>query len=263
VADLQRSFALQAEGRRIAERIGGGPLLHWFTGEYAAELYLRGRWEDAVHVGGPLVEQMASSRNPHFIAIPTRAVLALIAIARDDTEGAERESKVALERGRAVGDLQVLYTAFASRAVVLAETGRDDEARAIVSEFLAHQTGEVERTGQAFTPWLARIMLAWLSLRFGYADELAGLLGRDPQPVGSPWAEMESPWAEMVKPILQADLLTAAALADEHLLLPDAAWLRLQAARAGDTSQLDQALAFYRAAGATRYVREAEKRVTA
>ena len=251
-ADLERSFALQAEGLRLAERIGSGPLLSWLTGERSTELFLRGQWGEAVAVGDPLVEQMAHSRNPHFIEIPTRAVLALIAIARDDTEGAERESRFALERGRAFGDLQVLYTAFASRAVVLAETGRDDEARAIVSEFLAHQAGEVERTGQAFTPWLERLTLAWLSLHFGYADELAGLLGREEPPV-------ESPWVQMVRPMLEGDLLTVATRAEQHLLLPDAAWLRLQAARAGDTSQLEKALAFYRAAGATRYVREAER----
>ena len=251
-ADVERCFALQGEGRRLAERIGGGPLLHWFTGEHAAELYLRGRWDDAVEVGERLVEEMSSSTNPHFIEVPTRVVLALIAIARDDAERAERLSSVALERGKAIGDLQVLYMSFVSRAVVLAETGRDEEARAIVSEFVAHLAGEVERTGQAFTPWLERLMLSWLCLRFGFADELVDLHERDTQPVASRWVDM-------VRPILEGDLLVAAERAEGRLLLPDAAWLRLQAARAGDTSQLDEALAFYRQAGATRYVREAEE----
>ena len=58
---------------------------------------------------------------------------------------------------------------------MLAETGRDEEARAIVSEFIVHLAGEVERTGQAFTPWLERLMLAWLCQRFGFADELVDL----------------------------------------------------------------------------------------
>ena len=99
-------------------------------------------------------------------------------------------------------------------------------------------------------------MLAWLCLRFGYADEVADLLARDTQPA-------ESPWVEMVRPILEGDLPTAAARAQERHLLPDAAWLRLQAARAGDTTHLDQALTFYRQAGATRYVREAEELLAA
>jgi hypothetical protein len=47
------------------------------------------------------------------------------------------------------------------------------------------------------------------------------------------------------------------------MLLSDAAWLRLVAARSGDTRGADRALAFYRAAGATRFVREAETLVAA
>jgi class 3 adenylate cyclase/tetratricopeptide (TPR) repeat protein len=256
-ADLGRCFALQTEGRRTAERIGGGPMLDWLTGERAAELYLRGRWDEAVDVGEPLTREMASSRHPHFIEVPTRVVLASIAIARDDAERADHESAVALDKSRGVGDLQVLYTAVACRAVVVLETGDEDAAGRLFSEFMEHLAGEVERTGQAYTPWLERLTLAWLSLRFGYADDLADLLARDARPVGSPWAEMASPWAEMVSPMLQGDLLTAAARAEEHRLLPDAAWLRLQAARVGDTSGLDKALAFYEEGGATRYVREA------
>src|SRR5262249_35169636 len=109
-ADIARCFALQREGRRLAERIGvgvrghTGPLFDWFTGEHATELYLRGEWDAAVEIGKRLVEHMASSRNPHFIEVPTRSVLASIALGRDDAGRAERESAVALQRGRAVGD---------------------------------------------------------------------------------------------------------------------------------------------------------------
>ena len=177
---------------------------------------------------------------------PRAVVLASIAIARDDGERPRHESIVALDKSRGVGDLQVFYTAVACRAVALLESGNEEAAGRLVSEFIEHLTGEVERTGQAYTPWLERLTLAWLSLRFGHADDLADLLARDARPVGSPWAEMASPWAEMMRPMLQGDLLTAASRAEEHLLLPDAAWLRLQAARGGDMSGLDQALDFYR-----------------
>ena len=254
-ADVERCFALQGEGRRLAERIGGGPLLHWFTGEHAAELYLRGRWDDAVEVGERLVEEMSRSTNPHFIQVPTRVVLALIAIARDDAERAERLSTVALERGRAIGDLQVLYMAFASRAVVLAETGRDEEARAIVSEFIAHLAGEVERTGQAFTPWLERLMLAWLCLRFGFADELIDLHGRETR-----LRPDESPWVDMVRPILEGDLVTAAARAEEHQLAPGC---RLAAAPGGTRRRHIRSSTRRSSSTARRarprYVREAEE----
>jgi hypothetical protein len=96
-------------------------------------------------------------------------------------------------------------------------------------------------------------MLAWLCVHHGYADELARMM------VGGE----DSPWGALVLPILEDDLLVAAGRAEDHLLLPDAAWLRLQAARAGDTSQLDRALASYREAGATRYIGEAEKLIAA
>ena len=45
--------------------------------------------------------------------------------------------------------------------------------------------------------------------------------------------------------------------------LASEAYCRLSAARAGDLTQLEPALAFYRSVGATRYVREGESLLAA
>jgi hypothetical protein len=252
LADVERCFELQAEGRRIAERVTRGPLLTWLTGERTTELYLRGRWDEAAEIGERLVERMSRARNPHFIEVPTRWVLSQIALGHGDDERAEHESSVALERGRAVGDLQVLYGAFAWRAVVLLETGRDEAARSIVSEFIEHLGREVERTGQTFTPWAERLILVWLCVRYEYANELARLFDAT-----RPWP-VDSPWTPLVRAIFERDLVTAASRAEERGLLPDAAFLRLKG-----RVEVERALAFYRQVGATRYVAEAEKLLAA
>src|SRR5262249_48247769 len=136
--DLARCFALQEEGRRLAERVGSAGFRQFFAGERVTELYLRGEWDEAVAIGDQLVEELSRHANPHFIQVPVRIALAEIAVGRGEDERAEAESSFSLERGRAIGDLQVLYSALAGRAIVLLDSGRTDEARAVVEEFLAH-----------------------------------------------------------------------------------------------------------------------------
>ena len=133
-ANLARCFELQAEGRRVVDRIGTTAFRYFFAGERVTELYVRGDWDEASALGGKVADELSHHPNPHFIQVPTRAVLARIASGRGDEERAESESAIALELGRAIGDLQVLYSALESRAVVLLDSGRPEEARAVVDE---------------------------------------------------------------------------------------------------------------------------------
>ena len=61
-----------------------------------------------------------------------------------------------------------------------------------------------------------------------------------------------------MKSILAGDLRSAAAVAESHLLLADAAFLRLKGG-----VDVERALAFYREAGASRHERDAERLVAA
>ena len=62
----------------------------------------------------------------------------------------------------------------------------------------------------------------------------------------------------MIQSILAGDLRSAATVAENHLLLADAAFLRL---RGG--VDVERALEYYRRAGAARYAREAEELLAA
>jgi class 3 adenylate cyclase/tetratricopeptide (TPR) repeat protein len=246
--DIARCFQLQAEGRRMVERVGAAGFRTFFDGERVCELYLLGEWDEAVAAGERLVEELSQHANPHFIQVPARIAMAEIAVARGEDERADVESAFALDRGRGIGDLQVLYSALAGRAVVLLDSGRPDEARAVVEEFLAHETSEFERTGNAYIPWAERLTLSWLCVHHGLGPDLVALLEATPR------FERDSPWTTMMRAIFTGDLAGAADLAEEHLLLADAAFLRLKGG-----VDLERALEFYRRAGADRYVREAEE----
>lgn len=251
-ANLARCFELQAEGRRVVDRLGTTSFRFFFAGERVTELYVRGDWDEAFALGDEVADELSRHTHPHFIQVPIRSVLARIASGRGDEVRAESESAIALELGRAIGDLQVLYSALESRAVVLLDNGRPEEARAVVDEYLAHETNEFERSGNAYLPWEARLGLVWLCVHHGYGPQLGKLLDATPR-----W-QIHSAWREMMLSIRVGDLRAAAAVADSHLLLADAAFLRLKGG-----VDVERALAFYRKAGAPRYIREAERLVAA
>jgi class 3 adenylate cyclase/tetratricopeptide (TPR) repeat protein len=244
---LERCFELQAEGRRLADRIGWPRWRHFFAGERVTELYHRGDWDEAIAMAEPFLEEVSRSTSPHFIEAPTRAVVARIVLARGDERRADEESARALERGRSIGDLQVLHAGLACRAVVHLELGREHEARSIVDEFVEQERREVERTGHLFVPWSERLTLMWLCLCHGYGGPVLELLAESER-----WRH-DSPWRTMVTQVLSGNLAGAADIADDQLLPADAAFLRLK----GGTD-VQRALDFYRRAGAMRYVREAE-----
>ncbi len=67
-----------------------------------------------------LVDELSRHPNPHFIQVPTRVDPGADRVRPWRREASRAsESALALELGRAIGDLQVLYTALESRAVVL------------------------------------------------------------------------------------------------------------------------------------------------
>jgi class 3 adenylate cyclase len=245
---LERCFELQAEGRKVVERLGRSRWRYLFAGERVTELYVRGAWDEAVRIADPLLEELSGSSNPHFIEVPARTAVALIALARGDERRADEQSALALERGRSIGDLQVLYPALAVRAVVELELAHGDAAQAVVDEFIEHARTEVERTRHFYLPWTERLTLMWLCLRHGYADEVLQLLA------GTERWKRDSPWTQMLTAVLDGKLGAAAAVAEERLLWSQAAFLRLKGA-----VDVDGALDFYRRAGATRYAREAEE----
>jgi hypothetical protein len=90
-------------------------------------------------------------------------------------------------------------------------------------------------------------MLAWSLAALGLLDELVSAL-----------PPSEVPWTLAALAFARGEELEAASILGGIGAVASQAFCRLSAARGGDHSQLDAALAFYRSVGATRYLREGE-----
>jgi hypothetical protein len=126
----------------------------------------------------------------------------------------------------------------------LIDEGRREEALRLANESL--QTG--------FLPYYVAYDAAWVMRELG-ADS-----------VSFPIPPTREPWTSVVNALLQGELVDVADRLRDMGLRPDEAYTRLRAARelvaagrrAEADEQLSRSLAFYRAVGATRYVREGE-----
>jgi len=159
-----------------------------------------------------------------------------------------------VQLARAANDPQTLAKALASYGVVLLEAGRGDEAAITSDELMSPSAG---------------------GLRFGaeWADAAVvfAALGRSQELLAALAGVQATRWTGAAKLYAGGEFERAADLYAEMGTLPYEAYARLQAAkalvaqekRAQADAQLQQALAFYRSVGATRYVREGEARLAA
>jgi hypothetical protein len=128
--------------------------------------------------------------------------------------------------------------------LVLVELGDHGRARPPADEFL-----DAVRAGGGLGFAISALHLLSFALTpLGLGPELAEALER----------LRDNPWARAATAFALDDPLGAAEILGGFGAVSSEAYCRLVAARAGDRTQLEPALAFYRSVGATRYVREAE-----
>lgn len=155
-----------------------------------------------------------------------------------------------LELGRSAGESQAVIPALATRVIMLADTGRLKEARPLAEELLS-------AAADTRLPFQGGTEAASVARCVGVDAWLAALESRNT------W---RTPWLEAIAELLQGDPDRAVELYAALESPKDEAFARLEAAkahlaacrRAEAEAHLEAALAFYRAAGATRYVDEAE-----
>ncbi|MGI8862211.1 MAG: hypothetical protein ACR2GV_05740 [Gaiellaceae bacterium] len=211
--------------------------------------HTRGRWKEAAW---RVEELLATGEAPDVVEPDLRRVAAQLRLAQDDIEGAASECERAL-------------------ALVRAQQ-HDIEAQATVRNLLLLRAGIAIAEGRpAAAQELADSMLP-LSSRSDpeFVIELALLLADLDRPGDALIEEASSrpsdPWLQAAAAIVQGQLEQAT---DRLVVLgtpPYEAAVRLRAAarlvaegrRAEADAQLQQALAFYRSVGATRYIREGE-----
>jgi hypothetical protein len=239
LGELARTFEVQAEARRDAERFGVAELIMHLRSEQVLENYWSGRWDEAVHGAGELLADLAGGEDYVIAGIACHLVRAHVLVARDDVAGALAAAERAAAAGRSGPAWGALAWALTGQARVIAEAGTAAEA----ADAAAAALRELRTAG----PTIAAYTAAELSFVPGRrAEALQTLI----EP-----CRTESLWLEAAFHALAGRWVEAADVYRRIGSVPDEADAQL---RSGDEAQVRKALAFYRSVGATRYVRQAE-----
>jgi class 3 adenylate cyclase/tetratricopeptide (TPR) repeat protein len=239
--EVERAARLWFEAMDESERYGQRGFARWFRGIRPKITYELGDWADAgAHADAFIAEVEAGS--PHYLAPESYSIRALLRAARgeDMRDGTE----YGLELARRAKDPQVLYEALSMTAFALLIDGAAGEALELAREVNA---ALVAGTNLGFANSMLHYV-AWVYSERGHGDEIAATLESS---LRQPWARAGIACARG-EPAAGAEIFAGAGARSSE------AYCRLLAARTGDLSQLEPALAFYRSVGATRFVREGE-----
>jgi tetratricopeptide (TPR) repeat protein len=250
IGQLARSRSFHEEGVREAERVGAPGQHRWLFGELAWDYYSVGRWDEALERVEELLATAEAER--HYIDSLAAMVRGLVRMGRGEERGALEDSEACLAQARDSGDPQVFWPGLAVHANMLLRVGRTQDAACVVDELLAELA---ERDLVFAGSW--SLPLAFALVELGRGDELQSVATKSV--IATPWLETGCAYAER-------DFGGAAEILEEIEAFSDEAFVRLRGAevlvaegrRAEADAMLQQALAFYRSVGATRYIREAE-----
>jgi len=250
IGELTRSRAFHEEGLREAERVGGPGQRRWLFGDLTWDYYMLGRWDEALEGAEELLATSEGER--HYIDSVAAMVRGLIRLARGDERGALDDSEASLAQARDSTDPQVLWPGLAVHANMLLRGDRRDDAAAVVDELLA-ELGQ--RDAVFVSNW--SLPLAFALAELGRAEEFKAVVAK---------SLMGTRWLESAIAYVEGDFEGAAEILAKMGAIGEEAFVRLRGAellvvagrRAEADAFLQQALAFYRSVGATRYIREAE-----
>jgi class 3 adenylate cyclase len=257
-AKLAESRDAESEALELAERYGLGRVLRSHRAGGAGWAYLDGRWDEALAMAEELIA-LSEAGQSHYSDSQLLALRGWIAFARDDAAAAERDTRRAVELARA-SDLQAQCSAFSIGGAVALATGRRDKAGELASDLAALGPPMVPAFCAPF-PTLAEA--AWLFHDLGRAREFNEVV-LDPDPI-------KSPWNDAARAIGDGNFVQTGEILEGIGHTAGAAYARLRAAEtlaaAGNDAQSAaewaKAESFYRAAGATRFLREYESLPTA
>ncbi len=218
------------------ERLGIVQSVVWLLPQLAEISFLRGEWsrtEEVLQRYDRILHSMAG----HYLDVQVDTVRAQMAGARVGRAAGEVWER-AVERGRVVKDPQALAPTLSGYARFLLQYGEADAAIELIDEMNQLPT-------QYFS---ALIDFGWVAHDLGrpflWTSERSGV------------------WADAGRLIAGGELATAADLLAEKGMRVEEAYARLRAAEdltgTERAAQLEPALAFYRAVGASSYVLRAE-----
>jgi class 3 adenylate cyclase/tetratricopeptide (TPR) repeat protein len=246
---LQEAEEAERESKRLAERFGLAGALRWARAGDAFRAYENGEWDEALRFADEFIAEVEAG-SPHYLEAITRALRAIMWIARGDVAGALDEGSRALTPGRLAKDPQSLYPALALNAYLSVEAGAIAAARALFDEFFAlrHEGREIE--------FRAPAQPIWAGIQTGYADEFTRIIE----------ASRRTPWAEAAEAMIAEEWIDAADIyerigaraVEAFTRLRGAEYLASKGRRAEADRELARALGFYRSVGATRFLQQGE-----
>jgi class 3 adenylate cyclase/tetratricopeptide (TPR) repeat protein len=249
---LEQAVVVVDAGVKAAERFGNsGAQARWILFERLPASYWSGRWDESLR----LIEETLDEVGPaHALARWAYELRGRIRLPRGDLAGALDDAKKSLDLGRKARDPQTLYPAITFAAFASLEAGLSQEAEDLAEELMGLAPSFVSL---ASPPVSSVFDLAWIFAAFERSGELLEVLER---------TEPRTLWIQGAEAIVRGDHRKGADIYAEMGTLPNEAYTRLRAAehlvkdgwRTEADVQLEQALAFYRSVGATRYIRAGE-----
>jgi class 3 adenylate cyclase len=243
LGELDRFVEATKRMRTEWKRYASVDWLRWGESQEVRHLYLDGRWDDALEMASRWIAD-AQAHGGHYLEGVWRWYRGRILLARGDGPGALEDARIGLEVSRVAGDAQVVIPGLGFQIRAQWEEGRGglDE---LVRELVA--LAEASPLNIA-NDWFPEAAIALGDL--GRTAELNTLADTMPTP---------TPWREGALALGTGDPLGAAAVFAEMGARSFEAEARLLAAQQDLEVDLVPAIEFFRTAGASRYLGEAEK----
>jgi class 3 adenylate cyclase/tetratricopeptide (TPR) repeat protein len=257
LGDLTRGFDLKDRAYEAAERFGLASDLRHAKADRAFRHYWQGRWDAALDAADRFLTEVEAG-SPHYMEGPCRQLRGWIRLARGDPAAALADAASAVALARETMNLESLVPALAFHARTLLANGQADQAGGQADELLA----ELADRGALLTnpDWSGQLAIVLSSL--GRAAELAELAAG---------VSKATSWLRAAAAMAAGDFERAADTYARIGSRPDEAFARLRGAerlldaghQAEGKAQLQRAMAFFRQAGASGHLREAEALVAA
>ncbi len=251
LGDLERGYEARLQCAQMVERIGSDSLVRWYQGTLADHRYRRGDWDEAHrNADGYLAAVEAGS--PNVGSWQVSFIRAELRLAKGDAVGGVADAEQALATARDVAEVQAVAFVRAGCSHVFMRAGDTGRASGLAQELL-----DSLRRGESMQFAVINLPLfACTAVQLGRGVELGDALAGYP----------ETRWTEAVHAYVSGDFVRAADILARAGARVDEAEARLRAAEVfidGERleqadEQLEQALAFYRSAGASRYAEEGE-----
>jgi ATP/maltotriose-dependent transcriptional regulator MalT len=239
--EVERAAAIWRQAGEEARQYGQRGFERWFRGLQPKIEYERGHWDEAKRHADDFVAEVEAG-SPHYLAAEAYSIRAVLHAARAEEPRADVEQ--ALELARRGKDPQLLFQTLSQTAFALFVSGDGDGALPLAREV---EDALAARSGLGFADSMLHIV-AWVLTGLGRGEGIAAALG----------SVRPAPWVRAGIAFARNDAAGAADTLAGMGAVSSSAYCGLAAARAGDLSQLEPALAFYRSVGATRFVREGE-----